>query len=164
MRRSLWLIVASAVRARSSLAHAGSVTGTRSQVDRLRTSDLVSGTCTRSSSYATGGDRFGAASTVPEAGAARCDSAMRVPRVVRVEASKGGDLVDDDHTNRTRLARVPVTIVAGSATADANTTLMSVGATVDVGGTGVAAQVVAGDATATTTRSSVAVRVLALGD
>lgn len=56
------------------------------------------GTCTFSSSYATGGDVFGSAGTAYEAGGVLCGSGQQQPLFVHVEAEKAGRLVDYNHT------------------------------------------------------------------
>jgi hypothetical protein len=108
MRALRTFLVAAVLAALTSLAHAGNVSCTISSEGIAGNLYIASGSCTMSSSYATGGDLFGSGNTLAQAGQALCGSFARVPQVVLVEACKGGNLFEYDHTNRKIMAYRPL--------------------------------------------------------
>ncbi len=108
--RALKSFLVAAVLALTSLAHAGNVSCTISTEGIAGSLYIASGSCTMSSSYATGGDLFGSGNTLAQAGQALCGSFARVPQVVLVEAFKGGNLFEYDHTNRKIMAYRPLAV------------------------------------------------------
>lgn len=106
--RTLRTFLVAALLALATLAHAGNVSCTITSEGIAGNLYIASGSCTMSGSYATGGDLFGSGNTLAQAGQALCGSFARVPQVVLVEACKGGNLFEYDHTNRKLLAYRPL--------------------------------------------------------
>jgi hypothetical protein len=93
---------------------AGTVTCTNIREHVLGAFYIVTTKVTMSGSYATGGDTFGTVDLGTAQGKCLCNSKQRNPEVVFVEASKGGYLIDYDHTNFKMVARVPISVAAHS--------------------------------------------------
>jgi hypothetical protein len=97
-------------------ARAGVVSCTTLTQDMIIQTYLVTGTCTMSSSYATGGDTFTAANTLADVGAKLCGSFARKPVVVLLEAAKTGNLFEFDHVNRKIMAFRPSAAITPAGT------------------------------------------------